>query len=861
MEIDTMAEPKNKRLKILVADDEDIILDLYRKILSQAQDLYDLTFCHQVEQAVQAVDTAVAQGLPFVAAFLDVSMPPGPDGIWAAENIRKLDPDIQIVIVTDLTDIDPSDIERRVPPVDRLLFIKKPFHSSEIRHFVSTLAARWEAENQLKNINRQLDSIVEKPTTQLQELNQEIHHKITELSRADKELRKTKEQLENLIESSLDPIVLSDGNGYITKPNKTFLKLLGYSEEEVIGLPVYKFSVIEEGTYESMTGEMVHIGQDFFKDNFEKIYQLSDKGKISNWETFYVNKDNKIIPVTQNIVYLTDENCNITNSFGIVRDITEQRKSELELIKSKEAALEASQSKSHFLANMSHEIRTPMNGVIGFTDMLLNTDLDPEQTDYAKTIKRSSEALLFLINDILDFSKIEAGKIDIEEIIFDLEYTAYDVCELIGPRIKKRAVEILCRIGDNLPAQVKGDPYRIKQVLLNLMGNAEKFTEKGEIELSLDIEEERNDFVMIHAKVRDTGIGIPAHRIDSVFEMFQQADDTTTRKHGGTGLGLSICRKIAGLMGGNIWVESEEGRGSTFHFTALLKKSEGRQIKRFPSVALTGKKALITDDNRANLEILTHIIESSGMLVSGFASGKEAFEAARNALENKAPFHICILDIRMPDISGYELAKKIGTLHDNKIPLLAFSASIKGDASKCQEAGFDGFLPKPINRIKLLQMIERLLGGVLDQNKENKIHTQHSIREDAKHATSILLAEDNPVNQKLALKLLTKAGYQISAADNGQEVVDKFISEPHKYDIIFMDVQMPELNGLEATKILRDKGFTQIPIVALTANVMKGDREKCLAAGMNDYVPKPIRREVVFEMLKKWVFKGGGHEF
>jgi two-component system sensor histidine kinase/response regulator len=441
------------------------------------------------------------------------------------------------------------------------------------------------------------------------------------------------------------------------------------------------------------------------------------------------------------------------------------------------------------------------------------------------------------------------------------------------------------------------------------MGNAVKFTEKGEIELSLEIEKEQDEHVLIHLKVRDTGIGIPEDKLESIFDVFQQADDSLTKKYGGTGLGLSICRKIAHLMNGEVWAESGEGKGSTFHFTALLKKSDKKHLKRFLPISLSGKKVLVTDDNKSNLEILTHIIESAGMHVIRCTNADEAYEAVREATANSS-LDICILDIVMPGMSGYELAKKIRLRCGESMPLLAFSSATEGAAKKCREAGFNGFLPKPVTRVKLLKMIERLLSDVSDkvhcEERDTKIITQHSMRDDAKHAISILLAEDNPVNQKMTTKLLTKAGYSVDVAVNGKEVVDMFTADPEKYDIILMDLQMPILNGLDATKQIRnwelpegtgDPGTARrrgkntgiqeeedplrnakcemrdeektreksrtatgnrqqaarIPIVAVTANAMMGDREKCLAVGMDDYIPKPIKRDVMFEVLKKWV--------
>ncbi|MGB7848087.1 MAG: response regulator [Candidatus Acidiferrum sp.] len=704
-----------------------------------------------------------------------------------------------------------------------------------IRSFNSMLNGIEERDHALQTAKDELEIRVQTRTEALQQ-------EVDERMRAEEALSKERQVLRALIDNVPDFMYVKDTESRFVVANASIVRSLGVnSPDDLIGKTDFDFSPPEAAN------ALYKDEQNIMQSKLPLFNREEESGKNSS--------SNPIWLLTTKVPLLNNSG-GVIGIVGVSRDITARKKTEVEWQRAKEAAEAANRAKSEFLANISHEIRTPMNGILGMTELVLDSKLDPEQREYLNLAKISADSLLSLINDILDYSKIEAGKLEIDVLDFHLGSCLGDTMKALSVRAHQKGLELAFEIEPDVPAALTGDPGRLRQIIVNIVGNAIKFTQQGEVILSVKKESQAENDLLLHFTVADTGIGIPLEKQAAVFEAFKQADGSMTRKYGGTGLGLTISSRLVELMGGRIWVESEVGSGSRFHFTArfaLTKTSLQTVVPRDPST-LRDLDVLVVDDNSTNRHILVKMLDNWQMRPSAVDSGAKAIASLREAQGMGRKLSLILLDAQMPEMDGFALAESIKRNPEWKAAtiMMLSSAGQRGDAMRCRELGIAAYLTKPVQQSELLEAILTALGTPSAGVRPPAPITRHSLRE-SQTQLRILLTEDNAVNQMVAVRLLEKYGHTVKLAENGKRALAML--EEQSFDALLMDIQMPEMNGWEATQAIREKEKTtgkHIPIIAMTAHAMKGDEERCLVAGMDAYLAKPIRTRDLFALLDRF---------
>jgi len=660
------------------------------------------------------------------------------------------------------------------------------------------------------------------------------------------EIKSGAQRYRQIVETAFDAFMGFDADLAIEHWNSQAERMFGWTRGEAYGRPLGEFIELDRGPGES-------------RRSLREILGAGDAAEMqARVEVTARRKDGRTFQAEMAISAVETGQKRLLAAF--VQDVSERKQIEREREMAKQAAEAGSRAKGEFLANMSHEIRTPLNGVIGMTELTLQTELTREQREYLETVRLSAESLLTVINDILDFSKIEAGKVELEQVDFELRECLETTLRTLALRADEKGLELLCDVHSDIPDLLRGDPNRLRQILVNLVGNAIKFTHAGEVALKVHATDAESGRITLHCEVSDTGIGIAPEKLETVFQSFSQADASTTREYGGTGLGLSISRRLVEMMGGRIWVESEPGKGSSFHFTTELELGEMAAAKSAGPIAaradaLTGARVLVVDDNPTNRRILKGLLTNWGMEAELASDGESALAALEESAATGRGFQLVLTDMHMPRMDGFELIERIRGEEGVAMPTIVMltSGGHRGDAARCEELGVAAYLLKPIRQAELREAIGRVLGAAAEDRHGQLITNGSIAQKEGKASLSVLLAEDNEVNRKLARRLLEKRGHRVADAKNGHEALAAI--EAEAFDLVLMDVHMPGMDGLEATRQLRarekESGRHQ-PVVAMTALVMKGDKERCLAAGMDGYLPKPIRSQELDQLLEQY---------
>jgi PAS domain S-box-containing protein len=680
--------------------------------------------------------------------------------------------------------------------------------------------------NQLQTREAALQWARDELEVRVEERTGELQKEIVERKQTERTLEDRTSFLNSLIENSPVAIVGLGADQAVQLCNPAFEILFRYRLQDILGRRLSDLLAAPEIRSEVAVSS-------------ERLLQ----GKTTHVVTRRKRGDGTLVDVDGFSVPIFGDG-KVTGAVVLYQDITERKRSEEALLKAKEDAESASRAKSEFLANMSHEIRTPMNGIIGMTELTLDTDLTTDQREYLRMVKTSADSLLVLINDILDFSKIEAGKLELEMLDFPLRESLGETLKVMALRTHQKGLELAWRVAPDVPDRLMGDVGRLRQILINLLGNAIKFTEKGEVVLEVEKEGEDASGILLHFRVRDTGIGIPKEKQELVFEAFTQADSSATRKYGGTGLGLAITSRLVDLIGGKIWLESEPDRGSTFHFTGHFGFAEdnGEATTRADVEIAQGFPVLVVDDNETNRVILLEMLSAWGLRPEPAEGGKTALEKLKRAHEQGQRFRLVIADMQMPDMDGSTLSEEIRKSPSfGNVPILLLSSSPQQDeTSRSHNLAMISYLTKPVQPSELLNAIFGVLSNPLDI--PDPPAAKQDLPSERAQGMTVLLAEDNAVNRKLATTLLEKRGHTVVVAQNGREALDAL--ERGSIDLVLMDVQMPVMDGFAAMRAIRAKEQNtgaHVPIIALTAHAMKGDKERCIGAGADEYVTKPLR--------------------